>query len=89
MMRFFGVQGAAWTLLLTDSLVALAYWRSVADLGIHVFRNRQDAYQWIGFLASAVLCILVRKYAPVEHWLSLLAMGVGITVTYAIFLLMH
>ena len=56
-------------------------------MGIHVFRNRQDAYQWIGFLASAVLCILVRKYAPVEHWLSLLAMGVGITVTYAIFLL--
>jgi O-antigen/teichoic acid export membrane protein len=87
MMRLFGVQGAAFTLLFTDSLVALAYWRSVARLGIHVFRNRQDAYQWIGFLACAVLCLVLRTYAPVNHWLSLLAMGLGITVTYAVFLL--
>lgn len=87
MMRLFGVQGAAFTLLVTDGLVALAYWRSVSRLGIHVFRNRQDAYQWVGFLASAVLCLLVRKYAPVEHWLPLLAMGLGITVTYGVFLL--
>jgi O-antigen/teichoic acid export membrane protein len=87
MMRFFGVKGAALTLLITDGLVALAYWRSVTRLGIHIFRTRQDAYQWVGFLASAMLCLLLHRYVPVDHWVSLLAMGLGITVTYGLFLL--
>jgi O-antigen/teichoic acid export membrane protein len=87
MMRFFGVKGAALTLLITDGLVALAYWRSVTRLGIHIFRTRQDAYQWVGFLASAMLCLLLHRYVPVDHWVSLLAMGLGITVTYGVFLL--
>jgi O-antigen/teichoic acid export membrane protein len=88
MMRFFGAQGAAITLLITDGMVAFAYWRNVNRLGIDVFRTRQDAYQWLGFVASAVLCLLLRHYVPVEHWLSLLTMGLVITVAYAVFLLL-
>jgi len=52
------------------------------------FRTRQDAYQWLGFVASAVLCLLLQKYVAVEHWLSLLTMGGVITVAYAVFLLL-
>jgi O-antigen/teichoic acid export membrane protein len=87
MMRAFGAKGAAITLLITDGIVALSYWRSVHRLGIHIFRTRQDAYQWLGFLASAALCSLLYKYVPVEHWVSLLAMGLLITVAYGVFLL--
>jgi len=62
-------------------MVALAYWRIVNSPGIDVFRTRQDAYQWLGFVAfSAVLCLLLQKYVAVEHWLSLLTMGGVITV---------
>jgi O-antigen/teichoic acid export membrane protein len=86
MMRFFGAQGAAITLLITDGMVAFAYWRNVNRLGIDLFRTRQDAYQWLGFVASAVLCLLLRHFVPVEHWLSLLTMGLVITVAYAVFL---
>jgi O-antigen/teichoic acid export membrane protein len=87
MMRLFGVTGAALTLLVTDGLVALAYWRRVTRFGIHIFRTRQDAYQWVGFLASAMLCLLLHRYVPVDQWLALLALGFGITVTYGLVLL--
>jgi O-antigen/teichoic acid export membrane protein len=87
MMRLFGMRGAAITLLVTDGIIALAYWRSVARLEIRVFRTRQDIWQWAGFAVTAGLCLLLRGHFPMNHWLSLLAIGCAITLSYGAFLL--
>jgi hypothetical protein len=59
----------------------------VARLGIHVFRTRQDIWQWAGFAVTAGLCFLLRGNFPMNHWLSLLAIGCAITFSYGVFLL--
>jgi O-antigen/teichoic acid export membrane protein len=86
MMRLFGIQGAVLTVVVSEALVALVYWRFVRGLGIRIFRTRHDVYQWVGFGGSVSLCVLVRRFVVVHHWLELLAIGLVIALTYAVFL---
>jgi O-antigen/teichoic acid export membrane protein len=87
MMKFFGVRGAAVTLLATETLVAFAYWRNVRRLRIHVFRTREDLYQWVGFAFCGAACFLLKRVITGNHWLPLSAVGVGVTTIYFVFLL--
>jgi O-antigen/teichoic acid export membrane protein len=78
-----GARGAAMALVVTNAVIALAYWRRAARLGYHVLRGRHELGQWLGFAIALTAAFALRRFFAVEHWYELLLAAVAVTAVYA------